>query len=62
MSTVENDPATMTPEQRFQEVAAILAHGVLRLRAAIPNIPEGVYGDPRIGRLILPSSSDRRAA
>ena len=34
MSDFENDPATMTPEQRFQEVAAILAHGVLRLRAA----------------------------
>ena len=40
MSDFENDPATMTPEQRFQEVAAILAHGVLRLRAAIPTIPK----------------------
>jgi len=40
MSTFENDPATMTPEQRLQEVAAILARSVLRLRAAIPPIPE----------------------
>ena len=37
LSAFENDPATMTPEQRFQEVAAILARGVLRLRAAIPT-------------------------
>ena len=40
MPAFENDPATMTPEQRLQEVAAILALGVLRLRAAIPTIPE----------------------
>jgi hypothetical protein len=40
MPVFETDPATMTPKQRFQEVAAILARGILRLRAAIPTIPE----------------------
>jgi len=28
-----DDPATMTPQQRRHEIAAILARGVLRLRA-----------------------------
>jgi len=28
------EPATMTPHQRLQEIAAILARGVLRLRQA----------------------------
>jgi hypothetical protein len=40
MPAFENDPATMTPEQQFQEIAAILARGVIRLRAAVPNAPE----------------------
>ena len=33
------DPATMTPHERRQEIAAILARGVLRLRqnAQIPH-------------------------
>ncbi len=40
MPDFENDPATMTSEQRFQEVAAILARGILRLQAATPTISE----------------------
>jgi len=54
MPAFEDDPATMTPEQRFQEVAAILARGVLRLWAAFPNILEGDYGNPRIGPIDSP--------
>ena len=33
------DPADMTPEQRRQEIAAILARGVLRLRRSAENAP-----------------------
>ena len=33
------DPADMTPEQRRQEIAAILARGVLRLRQSVQNAP-----------------------
>jgi hypothetical protein len=31
------DPAAMTPEERRQEIAAILARGVLRLRQSAEN-------------------------
>ena len=33
------DPATMTPQQRRHEIAAILARGVLRLRQAAQASP-----------------------
>ena len=33
------DPATMTPQQRRHEIAAILARGVLRLRQAAQTSP-----------------------
>lgn len=33
------EPATMTPHQRLQEIAAILARGVLRLRQAAQASP-----------------------
>ncbi len=33
------DPAAMTPQQRRQEIAAILARGVLRLRQAAQASP-----------------------
>jgi hypothetical protein len=33
------DPATMTPQQRHHEIAAILARGVLRLRQAAQASP-----------------------
>ena len=33
------DPATMTPQQRRYEIAAILARGVLRLRQAAQASP-----------------------
>ncbi len=31
------DPAQMTPSERLDEIAAILARGVLRLRQACPD-------------------------
>jgi len=34
MPEMLDDPAKMTPQQRRQEIAAILARGVLRLRQA----------------------------
>jgi len=34
MPELPDAPATMTPQQRRQEIAAILARGVLRLRQA----------------------------
>jgi len=34
MTDILDDPAAMTPPQRRQEIAAILARGVLRLRQA----------------------------
>ena len=34
-----DDPAVMTPQQRRQEIAAILARGVLRLRQAAQASP-----------------------
>jgi len=40
MSELSDDPATMTPQQRRQEIAAILARGVLRLRQT-PKTPQG---------------------
>ena len=33
------DPAAMTPHERRQEIAAILAKGVLRLRQAAQSCP-----------------------
>ncbi len=50
MPAFENDTATMTPEQRFQEVAAILARG------AIPPALGLGYGDGLLsaGRLAGP--------
>jgi hypothetical protein len=42
----ETDPARMTADQRLREVAAILAAGLLRLRArsALPTDPGQVPG------------------
>jgi len=34
-----NDPAVMTPQQRHQEIASILAKGVLRLRQTAQSLP-----------------------
>ncbi len=56
MPAFEHDPVTMTSEQRFQEVAAILARGVLRLRAAIPTISESASQSGQKG-LDLPSQT-----
>ena len=39
MSELSDDPATMTPQQRRQEIAAILARGVLRLRQTAETSP-----------------------
>ena len=39
----DDDPASMTPEQRRQEVAAILARGVLRLRRCVNRSPAVLY-------------------
>lgn len=33
------DPATMSPDERRREVAAILARGILRLRQSAENTP-----------------------
>ena len=38
------DPADMTPEQRLDEVASILARGILRLHGRIP--PHFAPSDP----------------
>jgi len=40
-----NDPAEMTPSERFQEVAWILAAGFLRMRAHSRRLPEGQQGE-----------------
>ena len=49
------DPAHMTPEQRVEEIASILAAGVLRLhrRAAVPsfNSPSEFTADSAPDRL-----------
>lgn len=37
-----DDPDQMTPEQRHDEIAAILAEGVLRLRRRVPLAPESL--------------------
>ena len=39
MPEMLDDPATMTPAQRRQEIAAILARGVMRLRQTAPTSP-----------------------
>ena len=39
MPEMLDDPAKMTPQQRRQEIAAILARGVLRLRQATQTSP-----------------------
>ena len=41
----DDDPASMTPEQRRQEVAAILARGVLRLRRCVNRSPAVLDGN-----------------
>lgn len=46
------DPAKMTPEQRVEEVAAILAAGVLRLRARAALPPPAAPSE-------IPSDSGR---
>lgn len=48
-----HDPARMTPEQRRQEVASILAEGLIRMRdlGAIPatgSFSLGFSGDQRV--------------
>ncbi len=35
-----DDPEEMTPEERFKEVAAILAAGYLRLKKKTPYLPD----------------------
>ena len=40
MPDMLDDPATMSPSQRRQEIAAILARGVLRLRQCRENSPD----------------------
>lgn len=44
-----DDPDQMTPQQRFDEIAAILAPGIIRLRrhpcAAQPTIPRETESD-----------------
>ena len=39
-----DDPASLTPDQRRREIAAILAKGVLRLRSCAKTAP--VSGEP----------------
>ena len=58
------DPAAMTPEQRRREVAAILARGVLRLRACRPPaaVPSPRYApeessEPRTIPLDVPAGT-----
>ena len=41
----DDDPASMTPEQRRQEIAAILARGVLRLRRCVNRSPAVLDGN-----------------
>jgi hypothetical protein len=35
-----NDPEEMTPEERFKEIAAILAAGYLHLKKRTPYLPD----------------------
>ena len=46
----DDDPASMTPEQRRQEVAAILARGVLRLRRCVNRSPAVLYENRTPGK------------
>lgn len=43
-----DDPASLTPAERFQEIARVLALGVLRLRAATAA---GAAGQPGLKNL-----------
>ena len=56
------NPTTMTPQQRRQEIAAILARGVLRLRHAVQASPTsgGGGGGSRSSRTSENSSKQRR--
>ena len=54
----DDDPASMTPEQRRQEVAAILARGVLRLRRCV-NRPPAVLDESRTPEINFQNAENR---
>lgn len=54
------DPADMSPEDRIDEVASILARGILRLHGRIPAHPAPPENLPESSRTCLELSAPSR--